>query len=429
MGRELVRRLLLETDDHLDVLIRSSHDDLEVEDYLRDVVEIEPAPSVSRRVTVHAGDCAQACLGLSDGEFARLRREVSHIVHAAAVTRFDLPLDRARQLNTATVAHVLDLARSCPRLQGFFLLSTVYVAGRRVGTIRERESARPDGFVNTYEQSKYEGEELVAAAAGEVPGVVFRLSTLFGDSRSGRVTHFTAPHQALRIIYSGLASMLPGDPAGRVDLLPVDYAVRAMLAQGSRNILRLVIDRPVEAELLHHMAAFLGATSDTDRAGTLELCDLPHDLAHGAGRTGYGPTTCCWPASWARSSTSSASSRIPRISSAALSSSACPTTIGACPTSPSTSVRSSTTVWKRNGDAVCTEREQELIDFIRARARNRSATITPTTPLFKDRVLDSINILGLIGYVEARIGRKLSAREIVMANFASVRDVVRAFLV
>ena len=43
-------------------------------------------------------------------------------------------------------------------------------------------------------------------------------------------------------------------------------------------------------------------------------------------------------------------------------------------------------------------------------------------------MLDSINILGLIGYVEARIGRKLSAREIVMANFASVRDVVRAFL-
>ena len=229
VGRELVRRLLLETDDHLDVLIRSSHDDLEVEDYLHDVVEIEPAHSVSRRVTVHAGDCVQARLGLPDDEFVRLRREVSHIVHAAAVTRFDLPLDRARQLNTATVAHVLDLARSCPRLQGFFLLSTVYVAGRRVGTIRERESARPDGFVNTYEQSKHEAEELVAAAAGEVPGVVFRLSTLFGDSRSGRVTHFTAPHQALRIIYSGLASMLPGDPAGRVDLLPVDYAVRAML--------------------------------------------------------------------------------------------------------------------------------------------------------------------------------------------------------
>ena len=36
-----LNRLLLETDDHLDVLIRSSHDDLEVEDYLRDVVEIE----------------------------------------------------------------------------------------------------------------------------------------------------------------------------------------------------------------------------------------------------------------------------------------------------------------------------------------------------------------------------------------------------
>ena len=75
------------------------------------------------------------------------------------------------------------------------------------------------------------------------------------------------------------------------------------------------------------------------------------------------------------------------------------------------------------------EREQELIDFIKTDvAKNPRATITPTTALFKDRVLDSMNILGLIGYVEARIGRKLSAREIVMANFASVRDVVRAFL-
>jgi acyl carrier protein len=78
---------------------------------------------------------------------------------------------------------------------------------------------------------------------------------------------------------------------------------------------------------------------------------------------------------------------------------------------------------------VCTEREQELIDFIRTRvAKNHSVAITPTTPLFRDRLLDSMNILGLIGYVEAHIGRKLAAREIVMANFASVRDVVRGFL-
>src|SRR5262249_15591493 len=155
-------------------------------------------------------------------EIERLRREISHIVHAAAVTRFDLPLDRARQLNTETVARVIDLARSCPRLERFFFLSTVYVAGRRVGIIRECRIAPPEGFVNAYEQSKCEAEALVAAAAGEVPGLVFRLSTLFGDSKSGRVTHFTAPHQALRIIYSGLASMLPGDPKCHVDLVPVD---------------------------------------------------------------------------------------------------------------------------------------------------------------------------------------------------------------
>ena len=76
-----------------------------------------------------------------------------------------------------------------------------------------------------------------------------------------------------------------------------------------------------------------------------------------------------------------------------------------------------------------TEPEQELVDFIKSRiVKNGCAAITPTTLLFKERLLDSMNILGLIGYVEARIGRKLRAREIVMTNFASVRDVVRAFL-
>jgi nucleoside-diphosphate-sugar epimerase len=260
VGRELVRRLLMETEDHLELLIRPIHG-LAVEDYLRDVVEIEPARFKSR-VTVLGGDCTQDRLGLPDDAIGRLRRETSHIVHAAAITRFDLPLERARQLNTATVARVLDLAKSCARLERFFFVSTVYVAGRRTGIILERDRTQPDGFVNTYERSKYEGEALVAAAAGEVPSVVFRLSTLFGDARSGRVGHFTAPHQALRIIYSGLASMLPGDPACRVDLIPVDYAVGAMAA---------LLDSARPGETFHLAAG-------ADRSFTLqEIVDASHE--------------------------------------------------------------------------------------------------------------------------------------------------------
>jgi acyl carrier protein len=61
-------------------------------------------------------------------------------------------------------------------------------------------------------------------------------------------------------------------------------------------------------------------------------------------------------------------------------------------------------------------------------AKHHRVAITATTPLFKDRLLDSMNILALIGYVESRLGRKLAATDIVMANFGSVRDIVRAFL-
>ena len=72
--------------------------------------------------------------------------------------------------------------------------------------------------------------------------------------------------------------------------------------------------------------------------------------------------------------------------------------------------------------------EAALVRFIQDSLLNdRAIRITPETRLFEERILDSMNILHLLGYVERRLRRRLTDDEIVMANFQSVRAMVAAF--
>lgn len=73
-------------------------------------------------------------------------------------------------------------------------------------------------------------------------------------------------------------------------------------------------------------------------------------------------------------------------------------------------------------------RERELLRFVCGIVAGDAPAITPETPLFAERLLTSMNILDLIGYVEAALGRRLEDDEIVMSNFTSVRTIARTFL-
>src|SRR5205085_903620 len=75
----------------------------------------------------------------------------------------------------------------------------------------------------------------------------------------------------------------------RVEDLPADIvevdvnALRAVLSQGGRDVLTLVVDRRVEAEVLDHMSALLRAARDPDDAAAPQLGDLPGHAADRAG--------------------------------------------------------------------------------------------------------------------------------------------------
>ena len=72
--------------------------------------------------------------------------------------------------------------------------------------------------------------------------------------------------------------------------------------------------------------------------------------------------------------------------------------------------------------------QEQLIKFIKSIRRDKEQSIDQDTLLFKEKVLDSMNILDLMGYVEKHLERKLTDDEIVMINFESVRKIVETFL-
>ena len=73
--------------------------------------------------------------------------------------------------------------------------------------------------------------------------------------------------------------------------------------------------------------------------------------------------------------------------------------------------------------------DERLLDFVRRRLlKQQGVQVDADTPLFERKLIDSINILYLIGYVEKALGRRLTDDEIVMSNFRSVRVIAHTFL-
>jgi len=73
--------------------------------------------------------------------------------------------------------------------------------------------------------------------------------------------------------------------------------------------------------------------------------------------------------------------------------------------------------------------DERLLDFVRRRLlKQQGVRVDADTPLFERKLIDSINILYLIGYVEKALGRRLTDDEIVMSNFRSVRVIAHTFL-
>jgi len=151
----------------------------------------------------------------------RLAGSITDIVHCAADIRFSRPIEEARATNTEGTRTMLALARDVKELHRFAFISTAYIMGRDTGELGEREHSNIAGYVNTYEQSKHEGEAAVFASMDKIPAAIFRLSSVAGDG-----TRYL--QQALRMLPQNPFRVMPALPNGRMDLIDEHWAGAAL---------------------------------------------------------------------------------------------------------------------------------------------------------------------------------------------------------
>jgi long-chain acyl-CoA synthetase len=104
-------------------------------------------------------------------------------------------------------------------------VSTAYVSGRTPDVFDESHPGG-SGFRNTYERTKMEAEAAVRASG--LPSAIVRPSIVVGESGSGWTAAFNVLYWPLQAFARGLLPVVPADPDGIVDMVPVDYVAEVI---------------------------------------------------------------------------------------------------------------------------------------------------------------------------------------------------------
>ncbi len=253
IGARLVAETLTGIPEASVVAIARAESQPEAETRLRRAVRIflsaHQLEAHGHRLKVIPGDITRERLGLTVGEYAQLADEVTHIVHAAAATKFQISVADAHRINYQGTVEVAAFAQraSIKNMQRLSYISTAYTCGTRGGFIREEaHSARPE-FCNAYEQSKWEAEQYLMERAGEIPAIILRPSIVVGDAATGATLNFNVLYQPLRMLLHGIIRELPCAPEALLDIVPLDFVARA--------ITEVTLLRPALPGAVLHLAA------------------------------------------------------------------------------------------------------------------------------------------------------------------------------
>jgi long-chain acyl-CoA synthetase len=235
---ELLARYLERSERPVIALVRAGSD-RGAEARVRAVLENLFGPragAYAERVRAFKADVTAPRLGLSERRFEALADRVSTIVHGAASVSFTLPLKEAREINADGTRRVLELARHAAArgaLERYAHISTAYVAGTHPGRFFESDLDVGQAFHNSYEQSKFEAEQLVRTS--DLPFTILRPSIVVGDRTSGWTSAFNVLYWPLRALARGLFEAVPAAPSAPVDVVSIDYVADAIHALCESN--------------------------------------------------------------------------------------------------------------------------------------------------------------------------------------------------
>ena len=232
VGMELLARYLERTDRPVITLIRARDDEAareRLDGVLANLFGYR-AGRYSDRVRAVAAELTAPRLGLNAARWERVAGQVTTIVHGAASVSFGLELEEARAINVEGTRRMLELAaraRELGVLERYAHISTAYVAGTHTGRFSEQDLDVGQGFHNSYEQSKFEAEQLVRSRH-ELPFTIMRPSIVVGDRDSGWTSAFNVLYWPLRALARGIFTAVPGTASSPVDVVSIDYVADAI---------------------------------------------------------------------------------------------------------------------------------------------------------------------------------------------------------
>jgi thioester reductase-like protein len=227
LGMELIARML-DAGDGPDIYVAvRAEDPLAAQTRLAETVGRlwETPPESIRRLRAVCADLTAPGLGVTASAHDELIANVDRIIHCAASISFTLPLAEARDVNVGGTRRVLELAAELPALQRLVHVSTAYVSGRTPDVFEEIHLGG-SGFRNTYERTKMEAEAAVRASG--LPASIVRPSIVVGEAGSGWTSAFNVLYWPLQAFARGLLPVVPADPNGIVDMVPVDYVAEVI---------------------------------------------------------------------------------------------------------------------------------------------------------------------------------------------------------
>ncbi len=227
LGNEILRTLLREDHDSK-ILVTVRGDPQTSRSKYENLIDDSLRREFTHRVEPVWADLEQDELGLAPDQRDALAERITHIIHSAAAVDFALPYLAARSANFDGTVRLVELARRASNLKAFAHISTAHIAGRRTGYIAEDDLEAPFGWVNFYEQTKFESEQFLRERMDELPIAIYRSTTLIGDSQTGAVRQFNFFHNAIKLYYHSMVPAIPGDPNGHLDLIPVDWSAQAI---------------------------------------------------------------------------------------------------------------------------------------------------------------------------------------------------------
>lgn len=228
-ARKLVEELVREDGALVHVIVRQKS--LEEATAVLDMLPLDQR----RRVKITEGDAAAIDLGLSGAELRALTPEIEIIHHLAQVSYQGAEEKLATHVNVGGAREIVELASLCPKLRCLVYHSTAQVSGDRTGLVLEDDLDKGQTFRNPVEATLARGERIVRSKMSKLPIAVVRPTIVVGDSKTGEVDRFDGPYFLILLLVTSPPDIplpLPGRGDAPLNLVPVDYYVKAAVAIG-----------------------------------------------------------------------------------------------------------------------------------------------------------------------------------------------------